>query len=50
MSNARRYDVDWSDESNPKIVIAQPGDEYAMTQAEAQESINEALADSNDEN
>jgi hypothetical protein len=44
MSN-RRYDVDWTDENNPKIVIAQPGDQYAMTLAEAQQAIDEAKED-----
>lgn len=42
MPEQRRYDVDWSDEDNPRIVIAQPGDEYAMTHTEAQQSIREA--------
>jgi hypothetical protein len=41
----RRYDVDWTDENNPKIVIAQPGDQYAMTLTEAQQAIDEARED-----
>ncbi len=45
MPEQRRYDVDWSDEDNPRIVIAQPGDQYAMTQTEAQQCINEAMND-----
>ena len=45
MTETRRYDVDWTDESNPQIVIAQPGDQYAMTIGEAQAVINEAAAD-----
>lgn len=40
MSNARRYDVDWADEANPRIVIAQPGDD-AMTLEEAQQVIRD---------
>lgn len=43
--NQRRYDVDWSDENNPQIVIAQPGDQYAMTLAEAQQAIDDEMAD-----
>lgn len=35
------YDVDWSDEANPRIVPAEPGDQFAMTYAEAQESVRE---------
>ncbi|MBZ6102715.1 hypothetical protein [Streptomyces olivaceus] len=42
MTVDRRYDVDWTDENNPRIVIAQPGDQHAMTLAEAQAIINEA--------
>lgn len=42
MSEIRRYDVDWTDESNPQIVIAQPGDEYAMTMTEAQPPADRA--------
>ncbi|MFB6805498.1 hypothetical protein [Streptomyces sp. NPDC056387] len=38
MSTARRYDVDWTDEATPRIVIAQPGDD-AMTLEEAQQVI-----------
>ena len=45
MPQGRRYDVDWTDEDNPKIVIAQPDDEFAMTLAEAQQSINEQKED-----
>lgn len=45
MPEQRRYDVDWSDENNPRIVIAQPGDQFAMTLTEAQQSIDEQLAD-----
>lgn len=37
MPDPRRYDVDWTDEANPQIVVAQPGDEYAMTMDEAHE-------------
>jgi hypothetical protein len=42
MTEQRRYDVDWTDENNPQIVIAQPGDGDAMTMDEAQQAINEA--------
>ncbi|MFK4122334.1 hypothetical protein [Streptomyces longwoodensis] len=49
MPEQRRYDVDWTDENNPRIVIAQPGDEYAMTLTEAQQAIDEAAADHADE-
>lgn len=45
MPEPRRYDVDWSDESAPQIVIAQPGDEYAMTMTEAQQAISEQVAE-----
>ena len=45
MPEQRRYDVDWTDESNPQIVIAQPGDQHAMTLTEAQQVIDEAAAD-----
>lgn len=45
MNTDRRYDVDWTDEANPQIVIAQPGDEYAMTMTEAQQAINDEMAD-----
>lgn len=45
MPEMRRYDVDWTDESNPRIVLAQPGDEFAMTLAEAQQAIDEQMAD-----
>lgn len=45
MSEIRRYDVDWTDESNPQIVIAQPGDEHAMTLGEAQAVIDGAKQD-----
>lgn len=41
MTELRRYDVDWTDESNPQIVIAQPGDELAMTLTEAQQVIDD---------
>ncbi|MFD0074243.1 hypothetical protein ACFVIY_17600 [Streptomyces sp. NPDC127166] len=41
MPEQRRYDVDWADESNPRIVIAQPGVE-AMTLTEAQQVVDEA--------
>lgn len=41
MNEPRRYDVDWTDESNPQIVTAQPGDELAMTLTEAQQVIND---------
>lgn len=40
MNEIRRYDVDWTDENNPQIVIAQPGDQHAMTLAEAQAVID----------
>ncbi|MEU1088998.1 hypothetical protein ABZ401_19545 [Streptomyces sp. NPDC005892] len=39
MPEPRRYDVDWSDEGNPRIVIAQPGNDLVMTMAEAQQVI-----------
>ncbi|WP_432130619.1 hypothetical protein [Streptomyces tendae] len=42
MPETRRYDVDWTDENNPRIVIAQPGDQHAMTLTEAQAVIDEA--------
>ncbi|MFE9360896.1 hypothetical protein ACFYPB_43515 [Streptomyces olivaceoviridis] len=42
MTEQRRYDVDWTDENNPQIVIAQPGDQHAMTLDEAQQVIDEA--------
>jgi hypothetical protein len=45
MTEQRRYDVDWTDENNPQIVIAQPGDQHAMTIGEAQQLIDEATAD-----
>jgi hypothetical protein len=45
MPEQRRYDVDWTDEDNPQIVIAQPGDQYAMTQTEAQQCIDEATTE-----
>ena len=45
MTEQRRYDVDWTDENNPQIVIAQPGDQHAMTLAEAQQVIDEATAE-----
>lgn len=45
MPEVRRYDVDWTDESNPQIVIAQPGDQHAMTLAEAHASIAEQAKD-----
>jgi len=41
MPEQRRYDVDWTDENNPQIVIAQPNDD-AMTLTEAQQAIDEA--------
>lgn len=46
MPEQRRYDVDWTDENNPQIVIAQPDDQHAMTIGEAQLAINEAAEDS----
>lgn len=49
MTEQRRYDVDWTNENNPQIVIAQPGDQHAMTLTEAQETIAEAAADREDE-
>lgn len=42
MTGKRRYDIDWTDEANPQIVIAQPGDEHAMTIGEAQQAIRDA--------
>ncbi|MFD7922566.1 hypothetical protein ACFV3R_25480 [Streptomyces sp. NPDC059740] len=45
MSSPARYDVDWTDENNPRIVLAQPGDEFAMTLTEARQAIDEELAD-----
>lgn len=42
MPEQRCYDVDWTDEDNPRIVHAQPGDKYAMTLTEAQQCIDEA--------
>ncbi|MFJ3950343.1 hypothetical protein ACIPXV_09760 [Streptomyces libani] len=41
MPEQRRYDVDWTDEDNPQIVLAQPGDD-AMTLTEAQQAIDRA--------
>ncbi|MFS4103782.1 hypothetical protein [Streptomyces sp. PD-S100-1] len=41
MAEQRRYDVDWTDENNPRIVIAQPGDQHAMTLGEAQQVITD---------
>ncbi|MEU7205544.1 hypothetical protein [Streptomyces sp. NPDC045470] len=38
MNEPRQYDVGWTDENHPKIVIAQPGHD-AMTQAEAQQAV-----------
>jgi hypothetical protein len=49
MTEQRRYDVDWTDENNPRIVIAQPGDRHAMPLGEAQAVIDEAAADRADE-
>ncbi|MEU3990068.1 hypothetical protein AB0F24_17125 [Streptomyces platensis] len=45
MPEQRRYDVDWTHENNPQIVIAQPGDRFAMTLTEAQQAIDEAKED-----
>lgn len=45
MNEQRRYDVDWTDENNPQIVIAQPGDEYAMTLTEAERAIRDGMTD-----
>ncbi|WP_326739163.1 hypothetical protein [Streptomyces sp. NBC_01022] len=45
MTEPRRYDVDWSDEDNPRIVIAQPGDDLAMTHTEAQQVIDDDRAE-----
>lgn len=42
MSEQRRYDVDWTDEGNPRIVHAQPGDD-AMTLTEAQQAMRDGL-------
>ncbi|MGV9933973.1 hypothetical protein ACWDY4_25885 [Streptomyces olivaceoviridis] len=42
MTEQRRYDIEWTDESHPPIVIAQPGDQHAMTLDEAQQAIDEA--------
>ncbi|MEU5709926.1 hypothetical protein [Streptomyces flaveolus] len=42
MPEQRRYDVDRTDENNPRIVIAQPGNRNAMTIDEAQAVIDEA--------
>ncbi|MEU2233174.1 hypothetical protein [Streptomyces vietnamensis] len=41
MPEQRRYDVDWADESDPRIVIAQP-DVEAMTLTETQQVIDDA--------
>ncbi|MFJ1954412.1 hypothetical protein [Streptomyces microflavus] len=41
----RRNDVDWTAEKNPQIVIAQPGDELAMTLTEAQQVIDDDRAE-----
>jgi hypothetical protein len=49
MPEQRRYDVDWTDETSPQIVIAQPGDQHAMTLGEAQQVIDEAAADRDSE-
>ncbi|MFJ8677206.1 hypothetical protein [Streptomyces sp. NPDC093589] len=40
-SNAK-YDVDWTDEDNPRIIHAQPGDD-AMTLTEAQQALRDGL-------
>ncbi|WP_159027588.1 MULTISPECIES: hypothetical protein [unclassified Streptomyces] len=42
MTEQRCYDVDWTDENNPRIIIAQPGDQHAMILDEAQQAIDEA--------
>ncbi|MER8199674.1 hypothetical protein ABTY00_37880 [Streptomyces microflavus] len=42
MTELRRYDIDWTDESSPEIVLAQPGDDLAMTITEAQQAIQDA--------
>ncbi|MFG2532815.1 hypothetical protein [Streptomyces sp. NPDC048516] len=42
MSGQRQYDVDWTDEGNPRIVHAQPGDD-AMTLIEAQQALRDGL-------
>lgn len=42
MTEQRRYDVDWTDENNPRIVHAQPGDD-AMTLTEAQQAMADGL-------
>ncbi|MFE1451896.1 hypothetical protein [Streptomyces olivaceoviridis] len=45
MTEQRRYDVDWTDEYKPRIVIAQPNDEYAMTYTEAEQAIRDGLGE-----
>jgi hypothetical protein len=45
MPEQRRYDVDWTDERSPQIVIAQPGDQHAMTLTEAEQVIAEAATE-----
>ncbi|WP_158965116.1 hypothetical protein [Streptomyces flaveus] len=42
MPDQRRYDIDWTDENNPRVVIAQPGNQNAMILDEAQAVIDEA--------
>ncbi|MFH9090867.1 hypothetical protein [Streptomyces sp. NPDC017673] len=42
MTEHRRYDSGWTDTNKPQIVIAQPGDQPAMTLDEAQQAIDEA--------
>jgi len=44
---SRGYDVDWTDESNPRIVPAEPGDQFAMTRTEAEQSIRDQQAEEN---
>lgn len=39
------YDVDWSDEANPRIVPAQPGDRFAMTYEQAEQAIRDQTED-----
>lgn len=46
VSPSTGYDVDWTDESNPRIVPAGAGDRFAMTYAEAEQSIRDQMESS----
>ncbi len=45
VSSSAGQDVDWSDEANPRIVPAEPGDEFAVTCEGAKRSIREQQED-----